>query len=79
MRSEGTPNPYSFPGVAILSELWGTGVCVLQRRGFLHAADWAEPKAIITKENHLDPASQGPKDLKMPKGHWILTIQSPQT
>ena len=68
MRSEGTPNPHSFPGVAILSELWGTGVCVLQRRGFLHAADWAEPKAIITKENHLHPASHGPNDIKM---HWL--------
>lgn len=61
MRSEGTPNPEPFPGVAILSELWGTEVCVLQKRGFLHAAVCAEPKAIITKENHFHRASQGPK------------------
>lgn len=32
---------------------------VLQKR-LLRAASWAEPKAIITKENHLQSASPGP-------------------
>lgn len=45
------------PGVAILGKLWGIRVCVLPKRSLLCAALRAEPKAIITKEHHFQPAS----------------------
>lgn len=63
MRSEGTPNPYSLPGVAILKRALGhRGLCLTEKR--VSSSDWAEPRAIITKENHLHSASQELKTLK---------------
>lgn len=66
------------PSVAILVELWGIGVCVLQKRSLLHAALWAEPKAIITKENHFQPASLGLKtkmhSIQFPGYMWPMAV-----
>lgn len=66
------------PGVAILGELWGIGVCVLPKRSLFCAALWAEPKAIITKEHHFQAASPGPKtkmhSLQFPGHKWPMAV-----
>lgn len=68
VRSEGTPNPDLFPGVAILSELWGTGVCLTEKR-LSSCCCLHRTQSNYHQRKPFSPCFSRTKDLKM---HWLL-------